>query len=515
MQPLWDHQQRGLDQIGGLLSAGERRICVAAPTGSGKSRMMFESIARADGPVSLYTDRRMLFDQICRGLDDASIAYGMVAAGRRPAVTRNVQVCMVQTAASRHLKGDATINPAALVLIDEAHKNAARQMKGLIDRHTDAVNDVAIIGYTATPLGVGHVYDQLVQPCTVSELRQRGVLVPAVHYGPDEPDQKWIGTIKVEGGECGIPNGKRGLYAKRVFGSVIDNYRRHNDGSRPAMLFAPGVDESLWFAEQLTAAGIPAAHIDGTNCWVDGQLYVSDRAARDEIIGRLRDGSIKCISNRFVLREGIDIPEVSHLIFATVFGSLSTYLQSGGRGLRGCPAIGKKDCIIQDHGGNWHRFGSLNEDREWVLSLDNRIAANLREDRLRERQEPEPVMCPNCTAVRRPSPVCPFCDYRHVGRSRMVMQADGKLKAMDGRKYPPRRLAKRTRNLERDWAARVRQVRNSKKASVRRMTFRQLETTFAMDHNWRYPPRDLPGMPVHAIDMYRQVCAVAEDRLRK
>jgi superfamily II DNA or RNA helicase len=507
MMGLWPHQQRALDQIAEEQRNGYSRICVASPTGSGKSRMMFESIKSAKR-VAVYTDRRMLFDQIAKGLGEQGIPFGMRASGKKQAALKDVQLCMVQTETSRVIKGANDIHDCDTVLIDEAHKNGGDSMMQLIDRHIAKNPNVQIVGFTATPLGIGHAYDQLVIAAKNSELRDAGILVPSYHYGPDEPDQKWIGKVAIDGGECGIANNKRMEYAHRVFGRVVENYEILNPERRPSILFAPGVKESQWFAEHLSEQGIPSAHIDGENCWVDGVTYPSDADIRAEILDRLATGEIAIVCNRFVLREGIDIPVVSHGIFATVFGSLTSYLQAGGRFLRSAPGTGKDRCTIQDHGGNWYRFGSLNSDREWILGRDDRVEAGIREQRMRDKKDAEPIVCPNCHAIRSGGPACLACKEVSKGKSRQVLQADGTLREAKGDIFRERRTAKATVELETQWASRVRAVQNSKKESVRRMTFNQLENSFARDHKWQYPPRTLPLMPKSDADWFRAVSDV-------
>ena len=81
---------------------------------------------------------------------------------------------------------------------------------------------------------------------------------------------------------------------------------------------------------------------------------------------------------------------------------------------------------------------------------------------------------------------------------------------MKGDIFRKRRHLSHDAQVERDWCARVRAVKNSKKEHVRNMTFTQLECTFARDHNWQYPPRGLPMMPKHEIDWYLPVSAVRE-----
>ena len=509
MNSLWPHQQIAIEKTDARLASGVRRLCIASPTGMGKTRILFEHMEKQKS-AAIYTDRKMLLSQLADGLKSSGLDFGYRASGHEPRLLDDYQLCMVQTEASRASKGRA-IHPAHVVYIDELHKNKGDQMQGLLAKHDNARPEVAHIGFTATPLGIEHMVDELIVAGTVSEGRKCGALVPAYHYAPDEPDTKWIGKVVVGEGECGIQNTKRQEFAHRVFGRVLDNYHILNPEGRPAILFAPGVAESVWFAQTLTEAGIPSAHIDGKNCWVDGEEHKNDEAIRDEIGRRSKMGDIKIVCNRFVLREGINWPWLYHGIFATVFGSLTSYIQAGGRLLRAHSSL--DSVVIQDHGGNWHRHGSLNEDREWKLEYTDRIVQGLRESRIREKREPEPIVCPKCHAVRLTGPECYDCGHRHSTRSRIVLQKDGSLREAKGDIFRRRRYLEPTDiDLKKEFKARVKAIQNSKRPTVQSMTFAQLEATFARDHDWKFPPREWPGMPVNDLDFYRRVADVKELR---
>lgn len=507
---LWPHQQRALDELDAAIEAGERRICVTCPTGGGKSLVMYEHMSKQNRAI-LYTDRKMLMQQIADGLESHGIEFGIRAAGHEPRLLEDKQLAMVQTEASRVLNGGKRdIHAADVVYIDEFHKNAADSMQQLLERHEEVRPDFVMVGVTATPLGVGHLADHLIVAGTNSELRKCGALVLADHKGPDEPDTKWIGKIAVTDGECGIPNRKRQEFCHRVFGRVVEHYDAYNPQRLPGVLFAPDVAGSIYFAKMLTDAGIKSAHIDGENVWIDGELHENDSDLRDEIADRSKSGDIKIVCNRFVLREGIDWPWLYHGIFATVFGSLTSYIQAGGRLLRAYSGL--DHVVIQDHGGNWWRHGSLNADREWSLEYTDRIAAGMREDRIRKKEEREPIVCPKCHTVRATGPVCHDCGYQHEARCRLVLQHNGTLREMKGDIFRKRRLLTDDEKIRGEWAARVRAVKRSQKPTVRNMTFAQLEVSFARDHAWMYPPRDLPSMPVRDVDFYRPVREVVELR---
>lgn len=500
----------GTGEYFGFEVDGDHKFLIEDFTVAHNSHIMRTHMEQFQVPTALYTDRKMLMAQLGRGLDADGFLYGVRAAGVEPRLLEDIQLCMVQTEYSRAVNKGRDIHRADHTIWDEAHRFNNPTAAALRELHLKRNPNVVEIGFTATPLGLGGVYDEMIVAGTNSELRDCGALVPAYHYAPDEPDTKLVGRVTVGEGECGIPNAKRMQYATRVFGSVEKHYWQYNPEQKPTILFAPGVRESLWFAQTLSGNGISTAHIDGKNIWVDGETFDTTDDKRQEISERLRDGDIKIVSNRFVMREGVDLPFLEFAILATIFGSLTSYIQAGGRVLRASPSTGKEFATIIDHGGNHWRHGSLNANREWKLEYTDRIVAGLREDRIRKGEEPEPITCPECNAVRLSGPMCPVCKFRYEGKVRKVLQADGSLREMKGDIFRKRRHLTYSEKLERDWCSRVKAVKNSKKEHVRNMTFTQLEVAFARDHNWQYPPRELPMMPVNEIDWYLPVSAVKE-----
>ena len=81
-------------------------------------------------------------------------------------------------------------------------------------------------------------------------------------------------------------------------------FNKLNPERRPTILFAPGVKESIWFAEQLAAQNIRAAHIDGDGYWFNGQYEnTNDPDERGRVLDELRSGGVQILCNRFVARE--------------------------------------------------------------------------------------------------------------------------------------------------------------------------------------------------------------------
>lgn len=506
----WTHQARSVEQVLDAIHNGARRICLTSPTGTGKSRMMrmlVERYLESDLKVIIYTNRKMLLEQtstVFGGID-----FGVRAAGHTDERWKDLQISSIQTEISRLKNPDKyrgwKLHQADLVIVDEAHVQIGAEVRDILTRHVE--DGSPIVGFTATPIDLGQVYDQLIVGCTMSEGRACGALVPAWIYGPDEPDLRRMG-VKLKGSEFTEGQAKKALMTTTIFGRVWEWWNRLNPDHGPTIGFAPGVPESLYFAQEFWRRGVSSAHIDGTEVWINGERQYTSQSARDDILAAHREGRIKVIWNRFVMREGIDMPWATHLILATIFGSLSGFLQTAGRGLRSSP--GKMLCRIQDHGGNWWRHGSPNADREWFLDYTDAMINGLREEMLRKAgAAKEPVRCPECALILS-SRVCQ-CGYQSNRQTwpRPVVQLDGSLKQIDATLYRKRSIDTRDGAKE-NWIKCYWRAFKSKNG----MNFRSAMALYQAENSWQYPDPNWPFMPIETVDFFRKVSEVPRSRLR-
>lgn len=501
----WPHQLVGRD--GSLEAKPGEAIVVTTPTGGGKTWMQAEVLAASDCAIHL-TSRTMLHEQTSRALTAHGVEHGVICPDHQHDPTKRIQLCMIPTLNSRAIRKNVLRLPRAdRIVIDEAHMNSGPTVQEIIKRYPEA----AVIGFTATPLDLGPPYSRLITAGTHSELRKCGALVAATVYAPDEPDMHKV--KRQASGEYSEGDARSAMKLQHIVGRIVEHYWKINPSQKPAICFAPGVEESKWLAQQFTAANIPAAHIDGEEVWVDGECYTKDASVegvgvRDWVCRRLRDGDLKVVTNRFVLREGIDLPWIEHLILATPFGSVTSYLQVTGRVLRACPSTGKTGATIQDHGGNFHRHGSPNSDRVWTLGETAKQYAEKREAALRKKDDtPEPIVCPNCTMVRMSGPACPQCGYTPTTKTRIVVQRDGTLREVRGDIYAPIRHDKSPREvMEKTWLS---CVFRAKKAGL---TMNQAKGLY-FKLRGMYPPPGLPMMPKFEDDWYRKANDIPYARL--
>ena len=345
----------------------------------------------------------------------------------------------------------------------------------------------------------------------VSDCISCGALVPAHTFAPSEPDLKELKVKRTSDGEFEV--GKLSEFYRRpaVFGNIIENWKRLNPERKPTIMFAPDVEGSRWFCEQLIAHGIPAGHIDANRIILNGEVLENTEDHRERLRDALYWGEIEIVTNRFVLREGIDWPWVECCVVATAFGSITSYIQSVGRVLR--VADGKTSAIVIDHGGNWHRFGSPNSDRVWDLTQSTYQASTEREKKQRNTEAEdhitEPTTCPKCQKVKlEPGSACTSCGYASKGRSRMVIQSDGKLQEVTEPEYKPYRRAKtQNEQMKQAW---VQSYFANKK---RGRTFGQAFGWFAKNNYGMHPSADWPYMPKYASDEALPIDQVPVDRL--
>lgn len=439
----WPHQDRAHEECRRLYASGCKSWCIVAPPGAGKSLMMQRLAlpAAAKGVrVALYCHRVMLTKQTIGHFEKQGVEFGVVANGfdQYKNEAAPIQICSLQTVNSRLGDFRHEFPRAGLVIVDEAHQQTGEMAQAVFGRHAE--EGAKRIGFTATPVDLAGLYDELIVAAQYRELLECKSHLPIVGYGPDRPDLSSLRPMK--SGDFSSNTDKKINRVPTIIGRVYEYWKKLNPDALPAIGFAPGVAESKWFVDEFRVRGVPCAHIDGERIQVvepnaNGVLttreYPSDDSIRQDVLQGSQDGRYKIVWNRFVLREAIDMPWLYHAIVATSMGALSSWLQSVGRVARYWDQY--QSVVLQDHGGNIDRHGMPNEERDWQLG-DTNNTIHRREVEQRQKKkgdDAEPICCPKCCAYRLSGPQCPNCNYMHQRSVRMVRQLDGELVRKTGR----------------------------------------------------------------------------------
>lgn len=502
LEKPWPWQVKSLSLAVDLANDQQSRTVITAPTGAGKS-IIFLGLCRwareNNKRVAIYCCRNLLIQQLIEGLRKGKLGFGVRASQYKNLrnVRANVQLCSLDTVYMSFKKDHDDLPKADIVIVDEAHQQKQEKAQQIFDKHVD--QGASLIGFTATPVELSHMYDRLEVACVNTDMRSKELEfpahVPAHTYGCPELDTSNLKPLKT--GEFSNQQVVKEIWTPQIFGHIVEHYRRLNPDQRPALLFAPGVKESKWLCDQLNRSDIPAAHIDGQDVYIDGEEYASDPLKRAEVIDKLRAGEIKVICNRYVMREGIDIPELFHIILATPIGSLSSYVQVVGRALRNHPSLDK--VIVQDHAGNFWRHGSANANRAWdeLFYLTSGQASQVHKKQIESGEKENPITCPKCHMVRSKGPRCPKCGFVHSSNTRMVIQRSGQLRQLHG---PPIRKIKieKKHDTETRWLG---CFYRCKKNGIK--TFNQAYALFVREEGY-HPPKNLPFMPKQDIDWYER-----------
>jgi len=476
-------------------------MIVQSSTGSGKTIMQAALLLDPIRQLMLY-HRRVILDQTARVLENFGIPYGFRCAGLAPNPSAPIQLGMIQTEVARSFRTNRQpLHDAQRVMVDEGH--AIKGDTAITVANAYNRRGASVIYFTATPVDMGDNADECHVSTTVPALIDDGYLVPPKVFAIEQPNPKLLAKLRRDSkGEYLASDVAKLVRPDRIKGRVLQHYVRLNPNGSPFILFAHSVATSLYWAQYFTGQGIPTAHICGKNVWVDGRMYKSDTQKRQEVFDRIRSGDLLGLTNRFVLREGLDLPCVSHAILTSPVGSRMSFVQMCGRVLR--PSPNKHYAIIQDHSGTVNSHPALDADVAWDWWRPAGVSERVWIDKLRNDKEPEPITCPKCNFQRYAGDTCPECGYRFATHARYVQEADGTLRLVRGKLYRPRYIVRQP-NSQSDWE---RAYWGAYKNSPHR-TFEQVYTYYAVTHDWKWLPRDLRYMPKNEYLWYMPVGEVA------
>jgi DNA repair protein RadD len=412
---LRPYQTDVIAEIEKAIAAGERRILLVAPTGSGKTIIGAEVIAdytRRYRSVIVLAHRKEIITQTSKKLYASDIRHGIIKAGFSPRPMERVQLASVQTLWVRAMRSEAIkLPPADLLIVDECHHATAMTWRRIIEAYPDAV----LIGLTATPCrgdgrGLGGIFTTLIEAPQIPDLIKLGWLVKTRVYAPIRPNLRGVHV-------------RRGDYVEHELAERMDNAKLvgdicthwHKFGERrKTVAFACNVAHSLHLRDEFVRSGVRAEHLDGE----------TPDDERDAILGRLESGETELVCNCMVLTEGWDMPEVGCAILARPTKKMGLFRQMIGRVLR--PADGKADAVILDHSGAVFAHG-LPEDRvEWTLDPERTAESPAHTARLTH-PDARLLQCSQCGAVRMGGQPCPHCGFLPHRPPRDVFVAEGEL----------------------------------------------------------------------------------------
>lgn len=410
---LRNYQDKAVNMVRDEIRKGNKRVLLVMATGSGKTHTMGDIASKSitnGHKILAAMHRRQLVFQMCDCFKKCGITAGMIMSGIETELDHKCQITTVQTY-SRRLKLSEIENnkffvDASVIFIDEAHHVLAKTYQKVLKHYQDKI----IIGVTATPClssgaGLGRYFDVIVQPISIHELIEQGFLVPALYYGPSEPDLSKLKTVAGDYEKKGL--GKI-MTNPTLIGDVVDNWLRIA-GDKKTFCYAVNVAHSKALKDDFISKGVTAEHLDA----------FSDDQTREATLNRFRSGRTQVLLNVGLYTEGSDIPEIEAICVARPTKSLGIHLQILGRGAR--PFPGKDNFIVLDFGGNVSRLGYYEDEITWGLN-DKEVAAKKKP----RKKEKKIRTCKECTTLFT-GPVCPRCGLRIHEYKKLIEAEDAEL----------------------------------------------------------------------------------------
>lgn len=399
---LRPHQVAAIDKLRQSLARGNRRVVIQGPTGFGKTLVAANIIegARAKGNRVIFTAPAVsLINQTVEAFEAEGISgIGVMQANHpRTDPLARVQVASVQTLARRE------IPEASLIIVDECHIRASVVEKLMAER-----SDVFFVGLSATPWakGMGLLWQDLVVPCTIGDLIERGFLSKFTAYAPDIPNLAGVNVVAGDYAENGLAEV---MGDAKIMASVVHTWLERGE-NRPTLAFGVNCAHARQMQQDFIRAGVSAAYVDA----------YTDSIERKFIERQFRSGEVRVACSVRTMTTGVDWP-VSCIIDAAPTKSEMLHVQKIGRGLRVNP--GTEDLVILDHAGNSLRLGLVTDIHHAVLDTTK---PGEKQDR-GQKAEKLPKECANCAALHA-GKVCPFCG--HERQPPRLDHAEGELVAI-------------------------------------------------------------------------------------
>ena len=332
---LRPHQRAALEAV----TVGGSAL-IEMPCGAGKTTFGEAVIALVPSPALILVHTLDLAKQWTQRIAEQmqSVSVGLVGAGKRQD-DRRVVVATLQTLSRwGWWERYEWAQRFGLVILDEAHHAPAATFSEVLSTIPAATR----IGLTATPVRhdgltafVGWNFGQTAYRVTTQDLDRAGLtMAPEVVWvetGWSPPDEDMANHERVA---AMVEDYSRNLL-------VVDTAKRALADGRTVLVLADRVAHCRQLAALITREGYPA------------EALVGDVSAkrRDEILGRARAGELRCVTATSVADEGLDLPGLDCVIFASPSGNLGRVQQRAGRAGRVC--TGKRQPLVYDLVDDW------------------------------------------------------------------------------------------------------------------------------------------------------------------
>lgn len=343
------------------------------PTAAGKSIIAAEVAAACPDPILVVQPSKELLEQ---NLEKYRLLCGELApAGIYSASMGKKNIDHVTFATIGSIKSiGAEFKRLGFrkMLIDEAHLYP-RQERSMLGEFLRDSGIRHVLGMTATPLKLekfslkmGKQFDQWSELIMLNNLSPSGNFFKNIlhitqiqemtaqgYWSPLRYEVLPFSHEKLElnssGNEYTDESVQTSYQINNVRANILAALNYHRE-RRHVIVFVPSVDEATLLSQIYPESAVLSAQ--------------TPMKERKETIASFKRGDIRVIFNNVILGTGFDYPQIDMVIMGLSTASVARYYQFLGRGVRIHPD--KKDCIVVEAGGNYQRFGKVEDIRyEW------------------------------------------------------------------------------------------------------------------------------------------------------
>lgn len=369
---------------------------IVAPTGAGKSVIVAEIIRRLLDKRPHYktlvcSHRKEIIEQNAKELHGLlpNAPIGIYSAGIGLRQIRKVTFANVQSIYKKDVEAD-------LFILDECHllsKNTDSMYQKLINKLLKKNPRMKIVGLTATPfrldqgplVGNGGLFSDICYDISIQELISQGHLTKIISRPYDAVDLRGVSKSGYDYNQTQMSERFETLMDKH-----LDDVIKAGEGRKSWLIFCSGVEHTEKVTEALKRLGVKADFVVGSHLPME----------RDLKLNRFKSGETRALCNCDVLTTGFNYPGIDMVVLMRATQSAALYIQMVGRGSR--IALGKKDCLVVDFGGNIDRHGPI--DLVKVKSKKGGDKVEISHEPVKE--------CPVCHATQSiRNKRCIACDY--------------------------------------------------------------------------------------------------------
>jgi superfamily II DNA or RNA helicase len=330
---LRDYQKNAVDTVCATARAGQKRIVVCQPVGSGKTEVMAELCRMAKRPLviaPLLDLMRQARDRLQLRLDErCDIEQGGMRAEHIPALRERVIVGSRDSLLSNDRYKGKAYEDVSLVLVDECHVGITPRLEAML--RTFEAQGATVVGFSATPYkGKGKALRFWPRPQIVYSLMDGigdGYLVPPKCFLSEAKslDMTLVDEVAGEWDKNQLAAVLTAEHVVQEISSLVLQTHRH----KPSVVYAASVRQASLLAEVFERYDKKVALVHSRQNMV----------VRKENMDAFLTGQTKIIINVGILGYGWDHPELRNIYMAAPTRSLSRYEQRLGRGTRALPGV--------------------------------------------------------------------------------------------------------------------------------------------------------------------------------